>query len=323
MKDSISVSVALATYNGEAFLREQLVSLLSQTYRVKEIVICDDASTDGTWDILEEYKASNQQLFSIHRNPERIGYIRNFEQAITRCSGCYIALSDQDDIWYPHKIERLLSALGSFDLVHSDARLIDAQGYCLAPSYVRYSRKAVRSVSFQRLLHKNTVTGCTLLMKSDFAKQALPFPICISHDWWLALLAADRGTLVYCDEALTQYRQHDGNILGAKDTQTKSKNKGESFVEIQDRKNRKLQQRYAELAKAAEGHLLKCHLRTIQRLARYYGSYFTSNCRISDFLYHFTHFIPFSGGMSIRRALKHLGLSTMGRNVWLFWKVKT
>ncbi len=310
-----SVSVALATYNGARFLREQLDSLLAQTHPAAEIVVCDDGSGDGTWELIEEYRAAHPDLFRILRNPERLGYIRNFERAVSLCSGEFIALCDQDDLWMPEKLERLLIALGSKDLVHSDARLIDSQGELIAPSYASYAGKAVRNRSFRRLLHKNAVTGCTLMLRGEFGKRAIPFPSGISHDWWLALLAADRGRLVYCGEALTAYRQHGGNALGAKSADTDTQAATGNFLESQDRRNKRLLDRYADLAAAAEGRLSKRHAAAVRRLAAYYAAYFDSSLRLGDFWYHMTHFLSFSGGMDAGRALKRLALSALGRRL--------
>ncbi|MFT4918317.1 MAG: glycosyltransferase involved in cell wall biosynthesis, partial [Zhongshania aliphaticivorans] len=96
------ISVAMCTYNGERFLAEQLDSILNQTYKNIELVVVDDVSTDGTLRLLDEYAARDGRIRVI-RNSENIGFVRNFEKAMGACSGEFIALADQDDIWFPEK----------------------------------------------------------------------------------------------------------------------------------------------------------------------------------------------------------------------------
>ena len=107
----MKISVAICTFNGEKFLQEQINSILEQTLKVDEIVICDDCSTDNTWDILKDYKTNNPSLFQIHRNEINLKSNKNFEKAIGLCTGCYIFLSDQDDIWKNDKVEKTLAVL--------------------------------------------------------------------------------------------------------------------------------------------------------------------------------------------------------------------
>jgi Glycosyltransferases involved in cell wall biogenesis len=123
--DQPLVSIALCTYNGEKFLRKQIDSLLAQTYPHIEVIVCDDASSDGTAGILNSYTDPGMIKYF---NPENIGYIRNFEQAIRHCTGQYIAICDQDDVWKENKIERMLNSIDDAWLLFSDSELIDEQG---------------------------------------------------------------------------------------------------------------------------------------------------------------------------------------------------
>ena len=122
---NVEVSVALCTFNGEHYLREQLDSILNQTYdNITEIVCVDDNSTDKTWSILKEYSEQYKQ-FRIFRNETNEGYIQNFEKAVSLTSRNYIAISDQDDLWYPTKISKLMEAIGESLMVYSDNQYID------------------------------------------------------------------------------------------------------------------------------------------------------------------------------------------------------
>ena len=107
-----TVSVVMCTYNGERFLREQMDSILAQTYPIHEIIISDDCSTDGTIDILREY-AAKHTFIKIHQNARNIGFNSNFYHAFNRATGEYIAISDQDDIWFPQKIEEQVKQIST------------------------------------------------------------------------------------------------------------------------------------------------------------------------------------------------------------------
>uniref|UniRef100_A0A831UI85 Glycosyltransferase family 2 protein n=1 Tax=Geobacter metallireducens TaxID=28232 RepID=A0A831UI85_GEOME len=215
MGESPLVSVALATYNGERYLRRQLDSILAQTYRNIEIVVSDDCSRDGTAAILDEYRRAHGITFQV--NEHNLGFVRNFERALAGCSGEFIALSDQDDIWLPEKIETLVREIGSHSLIYTDALLIDENDQPLPGSLVELS--GVRPVSgncFEYFVCTNCVTGCTAMFRRDLLATALPIPETETyHDWWLALVASRCNGVVYHAAKLTEYRQHAHNHTGA------------------------------------------------------------------------------------------------------------
>ena len=124
------VSIALATYNGEMFLREQLDSILNQSVRNFELVICDDCSKDSTWDILNEYAIADSRI-RILRNDKNLGFLGNFEKAIQHTQEKFVALADQDDIWLPNHLEILLDTIGDKMLACGNAELIDKEGKSL------------------------------------------------------------------------------------------------------------------------------------------------------------------------------------------------
>ena len=124
------VSIALCTYNGEAYLREQLDSIANQSYSPLELIAVDDSSSDNTLEILKEY-AAIYPFIKIFVNPENLGYIRNFEKALQLCSGDFIALSDQDDIWDHKKIEKQVNSIGNNLLVYHDSEFVDQNGNSL------------------------------------------------------------------------------------------------------------------------------------------------------------------------------------------------
>lgn len=210
------VSIALATYNGEKFLRNQLDSLLAQTYKNIEIIVCDDCSKDGTVKILEEYKTKHKITYYV--NEKNLGYIKNFEKVIGLCSGEYIALSDQDDVWLDNKIELLVNNIGDCSLIFSDASLIDENGDIFEESFHDYQNIYMPENydQYRFLLFRNFVTGCTSLFKKEILSKAIPFIDSIPHDWWIALNASMIGEIKKNQSPLVQYRQHSNNAIGAK-----------------------------------------------------------------------------------------------------------
>jgi len=223
-KSEPRISVALCTYNGAAYLAEQLHSLCLQTRLPDELVVCDDHSTDGTMAIIEAFAKRSPFPVRITQNAENLGVTENFSLAIERCSEEVIFLADQDDVWMPEKIERMLGRLqDGMDWICCDAEVVDESldplGFTLWQR-INFSateqRQAGKGQWLVPLLKHYIVAGATLTFRAEFRAQVLPIP----HDWpydaWIvAVLAAiARGGLI--DESLQQYRQHEGNSIGGK-----------------------------------------------------------------------------------------------------------
>jgi len=203
------VSIALCTYNGEEFLKEQLDSLIAQTYRNLEIIVVDDCSTDSTIGILSEY-ADQHPLIQLFRNEKNLGYTQNFEKALRLCKGEFIAICDQDDIWLPEKISLQVDAIKTNLLIYHDSEFIDAQGGAMG---LRISDKFnfYRGSDPTVFLYLNCISGHSILMKSSLLKAALPFPVGFHYDQWLAFIAAFTGSVDHLEKCLVKYRQHDKN----------------------------------------------------------------------------------------------------------------
>lgn len=306
------VSIALTTYNGERYLAEQIDSILAQDYQLHELIICDDCSKDSTRTILREYSVRFPNMIKVYENEQNLGYIKNFEKAISLCSGDFIALSDQDDIWDRRKISELVLNIGNADAIHSDARLINSAGHELTGSFSSYARKKVSQLDFVDLFLNNTVTGCTMMIRRSLLQPQAPFPSCIPHDHWLALLATDREGLVYYPQALLSYRQHEGNILGAginKNDQQKITTSGRSREEITRDRIKKLTELMQSSAKALSGK----NQNELQSLLSYFQGFFRNALRPSSLWFYLSHLRAFARNKSIMRILSGMVYSFCGK----------
>ena len=217
MNHKALVSIALCTYNGEAYLREQLESIVNQSYSQLELIAIDDCSTDNTLSILKEYEA-NYPFIQVFENPENLGYIRNFEKALRLCSGEFIALSDQDDIWDLHKIEKQIKAIGNHLMIYHDSEFIDENGQLLNKK-MSDIMNLYRGDQPEAFLFFNCISGHSVFMKKALRDELLPFPNAYYHDWWMGYVATNLGSIDCIDEPLVKYRQHqtaDTNILKRK-----------------------------------------------------------------------------------------------------------
>ena len=211
------VSIAMAVFNGERHLREQVDSILHQTIPALEIVVCDDSSTDGTWSILLQY-AKEDSRFRIYRNDTNLGFVKNFEKAISLCSGEYIALSDQDDIWTEDHLDLLLKSIGNKILSCGNALLVNENGQSLGITLkeieqLDYIPEDDFSKLYSIMLFRNPYQGSSMLFKSELIQKALPFPHGTSfHDRWLAMVACLTGGINYVDSIVLYYRRTHENI---------------------------------------------------------------------------------------------------------------
>lgn len=208
------VSIALCTYNGEQYLKEQLDSLVKQDYPNLEIIAVDDRSKDSTAVILNGYSHQYPNI-KVYINEVNLGYKKNFEKAIQLCKGEYIALSDQDDIWVSDKISKLIVAIKDAVLIYHDSLLIDHNGTSLNKK-MSDILNMYQGNNFKPFLISNCISGHACLFKKQFAEKTIPFPEKVMHDQWLAFCAANLGNITYLNESLVKYRQHentDTNIL--------------------------------------------------------------------------------------------------------------
>lgn len=219
------ISIAMATYSGEKYLREQLDSILAQTITDWELIICDDCSKDSTVEILTSYQEQDDRI-KIFVNEKNLGFKKNFEKAIGLCSGDYIALADQDDIWHENHLEVLYNEIEEHFLVCSNVSLIDSSGRSLHKNLKpnNYYVSSNREEQFLQLLHNNYVQGCTTLFKRELLQFILPIPDYAEyHDYWIAFVASLYGNLKYIPETTLLYRRHESVVTGQHNRSRKQK----------------------------------------------------------------------------------------------------
>ena len=237
MNTHTKIAVLLSTYNGEKFLAEQIDSLLAQSHKNFILVVRDDGSHDRTVSILESYAFNHSvQIRLLSCDGQNLGasggfaflidYVIKNKESLGLTSS-YMMFCDQDDTWFPEKIERLLTVMLATEadnnsalpiIVHSDLEVVSEQNTVIAKSLINYQGLEIERNSFPNLVISNLVTGCTALINQSLAEKALPIPKnAIMHDWWLALVAAAFGKLVYLNIPLVHYRQHGNNTIGAKE----------------------------------------------------------------------------------------------------------
>jgi glycosyltransferase involved in cell wall biosynthesis len=218
------LSIALATYNGERYLGEQLESLLHQTRQPDELVVFDDASTDSTAAIVQDFAGRAPFPVRLLINAQRLGSTRNFEAAIGACNGNIIFLCDQDDVWYPDKIARMEEAFigdPQAGAVFTDADVVDQELRPFGPRLwgtVRFKQKdQARFAAHDALtvlLRGPVVTGATMAFRSSYRELILPIPEIWVHDAWISLLIGSVSHLVALPAPLIAYRQHSANQIG-------------------------------------------------------------------------------------------------------------
>ncbi|PQL92484.1 glycosyltransferase family 2 protein [Apibacter adventoris] len=217
-----SISLVLATYNGEKYILEQLDSIMNQELLPNEIIIIDDCSTDRTYSILESYNFKEIKV-QIIKNEKNVGPITNFKRGINLATSDFIALCDQDDIWLPNKLKLSLNAILKLDFnnipcaIFTDLRLIDEHNKLIANSLHSKWNIDPSKFDFFLILTSNVVTGCTLLfnklMQSEI--QSMPEDI-LMHDYWIALIGYSIGQIKYVKQETVLYRSHNDSVTSKK-----------------------------------------------------------------------------------------------------------
>lgn len=214
------ISVAMCTYNGEKYVGEQIESILHQSMSPDEIVICDDCSSDNTLDIVKATLTNWKGICKVVRNENNLGFSKNFEKAISLCSGDVIFLSDQDDVWDSQKIQVIMRVFHSHEkiaMVFHNAEIVDESLNSLGLTFWgdKYNIKKIMRADYSALLVCNNVQGASVAFRKTLFDKSKPFPKGIAHDDWLALNAYILKAIYPINKCLIKYRQTGENVLGA------------------------------------------------------------------------------------------------------------
>lgn len=220
------VEILLATYNGERFIKEQIESILNQTYTEWKLLIHDDGSDDSTLSILKKYEQLYPLKIKVFDDDIKFGNAKkNFAYLMQKSQAGYIMFCDQDDIWLENKIEISISKLKEVELhnkqcpiiVHTDLTIVDQNLNVIANSMFSY-QKIPKYNNYLETAIRNNVTGCTMLINRQALTCSLPVKEdAIMHDWWIALnVLYNKGVIEFINIPTILYRQHSNNTVGAK-----------------------------------------------------------------------------------------------------------
>lgn len=208
---SFSVSVVIATYNGEKYILKQLNSILPQLNSKDEIVIIDDCSKDNTIYVINSLQDNRIKLLS---NSFNIGVKKSFERGLNQATNELIFLSDQDDVWQPYKVEAVKTKFSEdkdLTLIHSDSAVINDKGNLISTSFMDQIG-GYHSGLINNFI-RNTFHGCTMVFRKDILSYCMPIPSkAPMHDSWIGLLSIYFGKVMYMSDALVLYRRHDNNV---------------------------------------------------------------------------------------------------------------
>lgn len=199
------ISVCIATYNGERFIREQIDSILRQLSSDDEIIVSDDGSTDNTISIINSI---DDKRIRVIEGPRKQSPTSNFECALKASKGDFIFMSDQDDVWKPNKVKICMEWLQRYDCVVSDAEVTDSSLNPLYPSL--YAIMQVRQGRIYNTIWKNGYTGCCMAFRRNVLEASLPFPKYIPmHDIWIGNVAAYKYNVKFIPDTLIYFRRHE------------------------------------------------------------------------------------------------------------------
>lgn len=229
----MDVSVVMATFQGQTYLAGQLASILGQTRPIDQLIVVDDASVDDTRGILAEFAERAPFKVDVIHLDERRGSTGAFEVGLEAADGDVIALADQDDLWYPHKIARIVETYKEHPdaaYVFSDANLVDGSDRPIAGSLWstrkldERQQEAIRADPFSQLAQRFLVTGCTMAFRADLRDIVLPIPTPpagrapLVHDRWISVALSAVGGVVPIAEPLMAYRIHAEQQIGLRST---------------------------------------------------------------------------------------------------------
>lgn len=234
--------VLLASYNGEKYIKDQLDSIINQTYKNWKLVIRDDGSKDKTVPILNEYKKKDERIKVLEDSKGNLGFLKNFEELLFNVDEEFVLFSDQDDFWLKNKLEKFVEKISKLDeeilskplLIHCNSSVCNSRLEVLKKEFL--DSKLVKEKNSNTYFFEYMVQGATIMVNKEMIKESIPFLKNVTlHDRYFHLLSQFLGTRIFIDESLVKYRQHERNEIGAnKGVLEKIMNKKYFYVE--DRK---------------------------------------------------------------------------------------
>lgn len=220
----MDVEILMATYNGEKYVAQQIESVLKQTYKNWHLIIKDDCSVDNTYNILKDYANKYPEKITLIKSEKNSGSAKeNFFSMLRLTRAPYIMFCDQDDYWLENKIEVSISSMKKNEeenlpvLVHTDLKVADDKLEIISPSMFKMQRLDFTKNKPNNMVVQNIVTGCTVMINRKFLELLDYTPKSVNvHDWWIGLVAAVFGKIVFINEPTILYRQHGKNVCGAK-----------------------------------------------------------------------------------------------------------
>ena len=223
----MKISILLTTYNSSKYIREQLDSLLSQTFKDWNLYIRDDGSKDNTLEILEEYRSCDDRIILVKDKRGNLGAAHGFMELLATIDSDYYMFCDHDDVWLADKIEKsynkMMECESKFNgpvLIHTDLLVVDQNLNVINSSYWKIVGLKPKVITSGKMIQVfNCVTGCTMFFNRKVKEISLPYHrLAPMHDWWIAIQTINHGGIIsqVC-ESLIKYRQHESNEVGAKE----------------------------------------------------------------------------------------------------------
>ena len=229
MKTKPLIYIIMATYNGEKYIKEQINSILNQSYINWKLIIHDDNSLDKTVSFIRKYQKEDNRIKLVDDNISTGGAKENFTYILNKIDNNYeyIMFCDQDDVWLENKIEITLNKMIDTEknntsipiLIHTDLKVVDKELNIISNSMFRYQKLNIKNqYSLNLMSMENIITGCTMMLNKNLSLLSKDIPNeAIMHDWWIGIIVLrENGLIEFVDKATILYRQHELNTIGSK-----------------------------------------------------------------------------------------------------------